>query len=349
MVKMKKNPLIYLVMLTMVLVVLAGCTANAKVQEATVEAIAVVEKIKDPAGQCISCHEMKPEYYTWQISAHGKLACTTCHTKRKPTDYQNKHQNQAFSKPIKIDDVVPNTVCEQCHTTNRAVSPSGDLKIPHEKHLKAGVTCIKCHNGLVHAKISERGLTAKGDLSNYDAWNPEVAKKIVTPFYVKPNMWTCINCHKQLGITRKCGACHTTIPTLDSHDKPDWKAVHGQTARQAITECAKCHAKPDTPLYVTPSTGDKAVDFARAQEFCSKCHTQRPEMHHERMIKIHKQKVKDRKITNCLVCHNIDQPSPGENITDVFCNQCHWEDNWYDRVPNYEPPVAEPERADNKH
>lgn len=28
---------------------------------------------------CSLCHEMSPEYVTWQASSHSKLACTACH------------------------------------------------------------------------------------------------------------------------------------------------------------------------------------------------------------------------------------------------------------------------------
>ena len=206
-------------------------------------------------------------------------------------------------------------------------SPSGDLKIPHEKHLKAGVTCVTCHNGVVHAKISERGLTSKGELSDYNAWNLDVVKKVTTKFYIQPSMWTCIRCHKQLDVTRKCGACHTTIPTLPSHDKPTWKAQHGITARTKIADCTKCHATPDVPVFITPSTGDKAADFARAQDFCFKCHLERPQMHEKSMLQIHPEKVIERNLQNCLTCHNKEQPAQGAKVSKVYCLQCHWSKN----------------------
>ena len=28
------------------------------------------------------CHEMAPEYFTWQVSAHGNMSCVSCHSKR---------------------------------------------------------------------------------------------------------------------------------------------------------------------------------------------------------------------------------------------------------------------------
>jgi len=277
------------------------------------------------ADECSQCHEMKPEVLTWQVSAHDKFSCTTCHVNKKAADYVGKHQNQSFSKPIKSIDTIPNAVCLKCHSANRVTSPSGDLKIPHEKHLNAGVSCVKCHYGVVHAKVAERDLSTIVDPNNFDAWNPDVAKKVSTKEYIQPSMWTCIDCHKQANVTRKCGACHTTIPTLPSHDKPTWKAEHGKTARGGeLEQCVKCHATAGQSAFLAASTGDKTTDFARAQGFCTKCHLQRPEMHQKSMIPIHPDLVSKRGIQNCLTCHNVKQPQLDEKVPKVFCNQCHW-------------------------
>ena len=209
-----------------------------------------------------------------------------CHVNKKASDYVGKHQSQAFTFPIKSNEAIPNSVCLQCHSSNRVTSPTGDLKIPHDKHLNAGLLCVSCHFGVVHAKIAERDLSGVVDVNNFDAWNLDIAKKVATPAYIMPSMWTCIDCHKKANVTRQCGACHTTIPSLPSHDKPTWKSDHGQVARQDIGVCISCHATPDQPNFVSPSTGDKAADFARAQVFCYTCHLQRPQMHEKSMIPI---------------------------------------------------------------
>lgn len=273
--------------------------------------------------ECTGCHEMKPEILTWQVSSHSKIACITCHGE-KTSDFQGKHDSGDFTKPIKISKAIPNSVCEQCHSQNRDTTPAGDLLIPHDKHATAGVTCVKCHSGVVHAKIADRGLTAEGKLSNYDNWDLETAKTQATSFYTRPSMWTCINCHKQLKVTRRCRACHTVIPELPSHDNPTWKALHGKTAEANIGECTKCHVTPGLPMFVTPSTGNKAADFARAQEFCSSCHLQRPAMHETSMVAAHPNKVATRGSQNCLTCHDRDQPKLKTKATGTYCNQCHW-------------------------
>ncbi|MDA8234677.1 MAG: hypothetical protein M0Z31_07775 [Clostridia bacterium] len=269
-------------------------------------------------NQCTGCHEMNPEILTWQLSSHSNVPCTACHN-IKPAYFQTKHDAKNFTRPIKIFEAIPNSVCEGCHSPNRVMTVSGDLIIPHEKHTKAGLTCVKCHSGVVHANIAERGLT-----TDYETWNLEKARKAATKFYLQPSMWTCIDCHKQLRITRKCSACHTAIPDLPSHEQPSWQENHGKTARAAIGECTKCHVTPGAPKFVTPSTGDQAADFARAQAFCYNCHLKRPQTHGSSMVPLHPGKTKDKGIQNCLTCHNRQQPGTGSNVAGTYCNQCHW-------------------------
>ncbi len=263
----------------------------------------------NPAGECAQCHEMRPEVLTWQVTAHEKFACTVCHVNKKASDYVGKHQSQAYSKLIKIIDSIPNSVCLQCHaqSSNRTSSPTGDLRIPHEKHLDAGVSCIKCHYGVAHAKIAERDLSAiLTDPTNYEAWTIDIARKVATKPYILPSMWSCIDCHKQAKVTRKCGACHTTIPTLPSHDQPTWRSEHGKYARNDLQECINCHAAPGVPTFIPQSTGDKATDFARAQQFCSNCHLKKPEMHEKSMVPIHPKMVAERGPQDCVTCHNLE-------------------------------------------
>lgn len=311
-----KHKLSLILMIVLMAITIGGCASDDK---------KYVEQtnVKQNQNKCIECHEMKPEFLTWQTSAHSKFECTTCH-KVNFEDYQEQHQNQSFEKPITMKDTIPDSICLQCHSNNRVTSPSGDLIIPHKRHAKAKVACVACHSGVVHGNISKRGITASGELSNFDTWNKNVAKKVATDYFRQPNMWTCIKCHKQTGITRKCGACHITIPELPSHDKPTWMAEHGKVARQKISECTKCHSTPGQRTKVNKSAKDKAKEFARSQDFCTKCHLQRPKMHQESMLKIHPKKVVEKGVQNCLTCHDRQQPKRISRVTRTYCNQCHW-------------------------
>ncbi len=283
-----------------------------------------------PDENCTGCHELAPEILTWQISSHSKISCTSCHdidTSRYESGHsegQPVQKKKNLTVPIKMADVIPNEVCEQCHTSNREATVSGDLIIPHDRHSAAGVLCVKCHSGVVHAKIADRGLTVKGRLSDPDAWNVDEARKVSTRYYLQPSMWVCLECHRGANVTRECSACHTSIDTLPSHEVPTWKADHGKTARAGIGDCTKCHVIPGEPKFITPSTGDIAADFARAQSFCYNCHLVRPEMHGDSMLAAHPAIAAERGVRNCLTCHDKTKPEPGKNVTGTYCNQCHW-------------------------
>jgi nitrate/TMAO reductase-like tetraheme cytochrome c subunit len=321
-----KKVIVVLVVLILIAVVV-GYFIVAAMSSKAVAAQQQSEQTRSPAGECAQCHEMLPDILTWQVTVHDKFACTVCHINKKAANYVGKHQSENYTKPIKIIDAIPNSACLQCHTegANRTASPTGDLLIPHQIHLDAGVACVKCHYGVAHAKIAERDLTSiVADSTKYEAWNLDIAKKVATRPFIMPSMWTCIDCHKQANVSRKCSTCHTKIPTLPSHDQPTWRTEHGVYARNGLQECINCHATPGVPISITPSTGDATADFARAQQFCYNCHQQRPEMHGKTMAPIHSILVTQRGPQNCLTCHDLKQPESNAKVTRAYCNQCHW-------------------------
>ncbi|MHB1652314.1 MAG: NapC/NirT family cytochrome c, partial [Desulfitobacteriaceae bacterium] len=85
---------------------------------------------------CGSCHEMKPEYATWQASAHDKIACVKCHIgpgiiplvkdKVEAVNQVFEHVTKRYYLPLEIKKPIPNSVCESCHTEARTITPSGD-------------------------------------------------------------------------------------------------------------------------------------------------------------------------------------------------------------------------------
>ena len=282
--------------------------------------------------ECAECHEMAPEVATWQVSSHSQVDCTACH-KTKASDYKAKHDSGSFQKPINIAKQVDSRTCKKCHSKRRITTASGDVLIPHDRHDKQGVDCVLCHAGVVHAKVSQRKLDV--ELDDYSKWNVTVAEKVAVSYYTQPNMWTCISCHKSLKVTTKCSVCHSRISGLPSHEQGAWKTEHGKTGRASIGECTKCHVTPDSPKFVSPSTGDQAADFARANEFCYKCHLQAPGNHVD-MRKNHPSIAGSRGALNCFTCHSIQQGSPDSNVTGTFCNQCHWFEG------TVSPPAAAP-------
>ena len=149
--------------------------------------------VRVPVSSCNKCHEMKPYFKSWKASTHGqvKITCESCHV--RPGIVSGYIYRLSFypwivgsiggkdSKPI---GVVPasTAACRQCHSLNRKLSTSGDLKINHEKHIVKGkLGCPKCHGGVIHPGIGKLG-----------SMNPP--RKL------------CKECHKEK--MKKCPYCH---------------------------------------------------------------------------------------------------------------------------------------------
>lgn len=322
------------VVLAIALALAAGCAKKGPESQPTAAKPSQQQETKTEAqpaaaGQqlanvsCAECHEMWPEVATWQISSHSKISCETCHSV-DVGEMKRAKEGGAYSKPIRLKQPVSDAVCDGCHSPYRVATPSGDLIIPHDRHAKAGVGCLKCHQTVVHAGIAERAVTARPDYADYAKWTPETARKVATLPFVRPSMWTCLNCHKSLKVTSKCAACHTVYTSLPSHEDPAWATSHGRVGRQNVSGCSKCHANREGPTMVDSKTGDKIIDFERATPFCYNCHRQRPASHDAQWMPKHPSAAQAKGLLNCFACHSVKQPAAGENVTGTYCNSCHW-------------------------
>ncbi len=155
---------------------------------------------------CSSCHEMAPEYSTFTASAHNNITCVQCHIKPGAINmltHKMKSMKEVYyhvtGVPKQIvqteDEAVSDENCLQCHSKNRLVTPSGDLKVNHKGHLEEGVPCISCHAGVVHAKMAARGINTDEVRGEY---TKEKAEKIMEKKYLSPNMGSCIDCHDKV-------------------------------------------------------------------------------------------------------------------------------------------------------
>ncbi len=146
-----------------------------------------------PLSSCNKCHEMEPYFRSWKASSHGavKINCESCHVKPGfVPEYIFKLNfypwilgriGRGGMRPM---GVVPASTeaCRRCHSLNRKVSTSGDLKIDHEEHIvKAKLGCPKCHGGVIHPGVGKLG-----------SMNPP--RKL------------CKECHKKE--MKKCAYCH---------------------------------------------------------------------------------------------------------------------------------------------
>ena len=279
---------------------------------------------------CSSCHEMLPEYRTWQNSSHSQLKCTECHIepgmvnlikhKMGAMTQLYQHVTKTYERPIEMPHPIDSKVSQKCHSANRRFTTSGDLIIPHQRHEEKGIECVNCHYGVAHGKIAEREVTAEGD---FEAWTVSTGQQEMDKMYTKPDMDTCMRCHMKRGVTIKCEACHKTISTPTDHSFATWKTGHGLKAKESINACNKCHSYGNEVTQVATG-GDKTTEYARGNSFCYKCHSTRPVTHGADWLPKHNSVMAQKGQANCLVCHDINKPATANRSTETYCNRCHW-------------------------
>lgn len=296
---------------------------------------------------CSSCHEMKPEYYTWKASSHNEVDCVSCHiepgVKNLAEDkaqgvvelYKNMTNN--YTAPIQMPKDIPNSACEKCHNMKtRQVTPSGDLIIPHDKHLAKDIKCTACHSGVAHGKIAERNVTFKSD---YSKWDDALGKSMMSDVkFTSPKMDACMDCHRARDVSTACKTCHKTGMEPKDHKKADFKTgSHGKLAEKDVKRCNTCHqymsdtdikgmqdASP-TELFLssgkTKQTTMTVQEYTKENTFCKTCHQQRPPSHVKGFSSLHGP-LAQKDSQRCLTCH--DSLKTGFNkTTNITCSSCH--------------------------
>jgi nitrate/TMAO reductase-like tetraheme cytochrome c subunit len=219
---------------------------------------------------CSSCHEMAPEYATYTDSSHKQISCVQCHIKPGFTNmitHKIKSVKEIYYHVTGVpnpivqteEEAITNQNCLQCHSKNRLVTASKDLKVNHKGHIEQGVPCITCHSGVVHAKIATRGL----NISEYlGYWTKENTAKVMQEKYLKPNMGTCIDCHDKVNNGEKPWKEITySVPVDPKKSKTTNKEAQSQKTQQIILQaigkenvnvkismkCETCHKKVRVP------------------------------------------------------------------------------------------------------
>ena len=145
-------------------------------------------------SECSLCHEMQPYYNSWKSSSHAGAAsnCLYCHARPGVLGYLGFQMGYyamlaGHASGAKVQTTAANSPAVQscsrpeCHSLNREVSNSGDIKINHRTHVvQAGIPCTRCHPGAVHAGVDGR-------------------RKL-------PPMSLCKTCHASK--MQQCGYCH---------------------------------------------------------------------------------------------------------------------------------------------
>ncbi len=277
------------------------------------------------SNSCGFCHEMKPEIVTWQASAHSKIECSECHgSVTGKLAYRNgffkevaSHFQNAYLLPITMDRPISNLRCMKCHSGKRHVSPSGDLKIPHDKHTQKGISCSECHRGVAHGNLALRQLTIDG---NFNRWTPAVGREEMTGVNTGISMTACLECHRSKRVTLSCEACHREIVKPADHKVSDWAKLHGKLARKDIKSCDKCHSY--TVDFEITNIKDAVTEYVQTNTFCRECHLKRPQDHSDQWSAMHGAAANSDK-KGCFVCHSRTRPMTSFKGTKTFCTQCH--------------------------
>lgn len=276
---------------------------------------------------CAKCHEMVPEYMTWQVTSHSNVSCTDCHIgpgvvnlmvhKVAALKELYLHVTDTYERPIAMNHPIENYVCEQCHSPdNRRFTVSGDLIIPHDRHSAKGIYCVDCHSGVAHGDIARRGVTVEGDLG---AWTVSKAKQETVGLNSRPKMNDCLDCHVKREVTIACEACHTTIAVPSNHEEPGFEVKHGPMASEDISYCNQCHS-----FSLENRDGEQkgVAEYARGNVFCFNCHMNLPNGHAVDDWKFSHKSKASKDMNGCLVCHSYEAFDDGKS-TKTTCVKCH--------------------------
>lgn len=287
-------------------------------------------KVTSSSSFCTSCHEMQPEDLTFQATSHAKFSCTTCHVnpgigsylqnKVKVISYIGKHLTGKYAQPIVTSAPIPNQVCENCHSSMRQVTPSGDINIPHDKHLKQGIACTACHGGVAHAFIAERGLNTK---ENTATWTLAKAEQVSKFDDTKTAMEACMDCHEQVNEGKRPWLENQGLGKTEAQRVTDMQnaqkqaqegngklpqavqtvAATGTSQLTAPMRCAPCHLRIQTPVnHVDKSwKNTHGITAAKDIKYCADCHSRQ----RERVLITAQTTVQDytRSNTLCASCH----------------------------------------------
>lgn len=270
---------------------------------------------------CGSCH---PDVYKeWNTSTHAKIGCMQCHVKSgfnnlllsrlglaqriylRINSAEVKRMKDKGEKPIGFIAPPPNEVCLPCHQARKRISPSGDIVIPHQSHIKIRkLACTDCHENFVCARAGK-------------------GKAIVS-------MEGCYRCHNGRRATNECTACHTEKGAPPSH-RGRWVLNHGADALANKDACMECHSKPKdfcknchgnkpashTADFAVTHAAEAAQNKAGCLEChdekvtCAKCHGESGQAHDANWRSVHPAVARNG-IRDCFTCHSK-----------YHCNMCH--------------------------
>jgi cytochrome c-type protein NapC len=275
---------------------------------------------------CSSCHEMAPEYSTYTASAHNNISCVQCHVKPGFTNmitHKMKSLKEVYyhvtGVPKQIvqteEEAISNENCLQCHSKNRLVTASGDLKVNHKGHIEKDIPCISCHAGVVHAKIAARGINTEEVRGH---WTKENAEKLMEEKYLRPNMGTCIDCHDKVNNGEKPwkDVAYNVPPNPEEVDKKleEKTKASGEATKEGESKEAEAAHDGKTQEIILQAIGKQQKDVKISME-CETCH---------KKVKV----PKNHKVAGWNGNHG------GTAIQELDkCVNCHQDSKWAKEIP----------------
>ena len=118
--------------------------------------------------------------------------------------------------------------------------PTDKIIIPHERHAKAGVDCVVCHETI------------------YDA------KNLVGDFLPKEEV--CLQCHKEAKQQNRCSMCHTDVSRAAAWrpNTAEIKISHASHLAPTKEDCRTCHKTLPEPF--------RTVEQRPTMTACLTCH-----------------------------------------------------------------------------
>ncbi len=229
---------------------------------------------------------LSSRYEPWSMSTHALVACQSCHvppTALARTAYSARMVGEFYMSlvmPSRTPNVFAsptNDACLSCHYDLRAVSPKGDLQIPHRAHVEVlKMRCIECHKYLVH-ELSPEGKHT-------------------------PTMAGCLRCHNGDTAKNSCTTCHTKKAAPASHHVGNWDVIHPERAADPKCDschrwtdhwCADCHAHrpashgPDwRTLHGQKVATHRNCEACHKGSFCVRCHGEVPRLNFDPKLKL---------------------------------------------------------------
>lgn len=305
------------------------------------------------------CHKVQDDTIAaYQASTHSEISCLACHmpVNASPVAFM-LHKATALGElyltvtkkyeiPLNGESHVAiemaSTQCTQCHSTNRAITPSTGIIIDHAIHADNDVSCTMCHNRIAHADQAI-------EFVNVDPATGE-ANHAHSDFM---SMTACFRCHTQEGGDAPPGACDACHPAdfelkPENHFEAGFYAkggdshLHAELARAAWGETtataeasgtaeATAVAKETAVAEETEAAGAEhgaevpAVEdvfycgTCHADSFCESCHGI-PMPHPAGFADGHGDVGKS-KPAICANCHAKGELATSGDLE--FCNSCH--------------------------